>query len=434
MHSQLPNNVQAETSLLSSIFIKNDILADVIGILKPTDFYNASNQVIFKKMLELFIKNIPLDIITISNSLDSELLKSIGGITYLSQIAGASYTTVNYKEYCKIIKELSNKRSIIKSCELALSKIQDAEVKSKEIISSLESSFLKLSKEDEEGTINSLKLMEDTLNFIEEGYKLEGKIRGITTGYKPLDNATNGFIKGDLFIIAARPSMGKTALVMNILNKIPKENNAVLYELEMTKQKIGVRMLAPKTLLNSKDLARGNIKDSDFVSLIEKADSIAEKDNIYINTKSDLSIGEIMADAKKIKLKHGLDLLFIDHLGKIKADNPKATKYEQIGQVSQGLKNIAKELDVCVIALSQLSRECERRNDKHPILSDIRDSGNVEQDGDEIIFLFRDDYYAEKEGRESKNPGILELMVAKNRDGECGRIDLRYNTACQLIK
>lgn len=430
----LPNDRIAEITLLSNIFNKNDIIVEVIGTLKPIDFYDKANEIIFNKMLELYTKNIPLDVITLSNNMDKELLKSIGGITYLSEITGYSPSTANYKSYIKLIKDLSDKRQIIISCQEALSEALENSTDTKQIIDKLETSFININKEEEqERTVNSSELMESTVMVIEEGYKRGGAIPGITTGYIPLDNATNGFNKEDLFVIAARPSMGKTALTLNVLSKLPKKYNAMLFELEMSKEKLGIRLLASKALRNSRDLARGKIKDKDFEVIMRKANEIATKDNIFINTKPNLSINEIRAEAKKIKIKHGLDVIFVDHIGKIKPDNLKSSRNDQIGQICNGLKAIAKELNVCVVVLSQLNRACEQRNNKRPMLSDLRDSGNVEQDADQIIFLYRDDYYAEREGRESSKPGILEILIAKNRDGEAGIIELYYNTEYQII-
>jgi len=286
---------------------------------------------------------------------------------------------------------------------------------------------------DQEGTVNSEQLMETTLNAIEKGYNEGGKITGISTGYNNLDSAMNGLVKQDLILIAARPSMGKTALIANILSNIPKESKILMHELEMSKEKIGIRLLAAKSLRNPQDLARGNINDNDFEILGKKCNEISAKDNLYLNCKAGLTFGEIRAEAKKIKLQHGLDILIVDNIGKIKPDNIKASRNDQLGQISEGLKSLAKDLDICVVALSQLSRACESRPDKHPQLSDLRDSGNLEQDADTILFIYRDDYYAERENRESKKPGVMEIMVAKNRDGECGALELAYITKYQLI-
>lgn len=429
----LPTNIGAEKEFLSMILKDNDILAEAIGQLRPGDFSIKPHFVIYKKLLQMYSKNIPIDLTTVANSFGTEILQSIGGVTYLSELYTAAISTAGFKQYIRIIKDLSNKRKIIKSCIEAVENAYEKDAETKNIIDKLENCFISMNEYEQESTINSYELMDSTINLIEENYKNGGRITGISTGYKPLDNAINGLIKQDLVLIAARPSMGKTALTMNIISNIPKEYNVMLFELEMSKEKLGIRMLAPKALINPQNLARGKIRDRDFAVITTKANEIVSKNNFFLNCKSGLSLGEIRAEAKKIKIKHGLDVIFIDHIGKIKPNNPRASRNDQIGQISEGLKNLAKDLDVCVVALSQLNRDCEKRPDKHPQLSDLRDSGNLEQDADSILFLYRDDYYADRENRDSEKPGVLEIMVAKNRDGEVGLLELTYNTDYQII-
>lgn len=275
--------------------------------------------------------------------------------------------------------------------------------------------------------------MESTINMIEQGFKDGGKIRGVPTGFRKIDEAINGMMQGDLIIIAARPSMGKTAVVMNILNNLPTGTNGAIFEMEMSEEKLGVRMLAPKALLNSMDLGKGRVKADDFKTIMYKADEIANKNNVFINCKAGLSVSEIRAEAKKIKIQHGLKAVFIDHIGLVRPNDLRGTRNDQIGQISKDLKAMAKDLEVCVIALSQLSRACESRPDKHPMMNDLRDSGNIEQDADAILMLYRDDYYAERENRESATPNIMDILIAKSRDGEAGIVKLFYNTKYQLI-
>lgn len=429
----LPNNKSVEMALIADIFKKNDIMADCIGKLKPNDFYYKPHENIYSKLMDLYKKSISIDLITFTNNINKETLKGVGGITYLSEIIASEAITSNFKQYLNIIKELSVKRELIKACQNALSEVYSEEIEAKSVIDTLETKLMNTGDTEENKTINLEKLMQDSISLIEDGYKSGGKITGITTGYRRMDNAINGFMKGDLVVIAARPSMGKTALVMNILNNFPIENKAALFEMEMSQGKLGIRMLAPKTLINSNDLSRGQIKDEYFNLILQKANEISLKNNVYINCKAGLSVSEIKAECKKIKIQNDLQLIFIDHIGKIKPDNLKDTKNNQIGQISEGLKNMAKDLDICVVVLSQLNRAVEARQDKRPMLSDLRDSGNIEQDADAILMLYREDYYAERENTQSKTPGVLEIMVAKNRDGQAGLIKLFYNTKYQII-
>jgi len=433
MDKPLPNNKAVEATLIADIFLSNDIMVDCIGTLKAEDFYYKPHEIIYSTLLGLYKKNIPLDLPIFINNIKKETLSSIGGITYLTEIVGSEVSTYNYKEYIKIINNLSIKREVIKACNEAMSMAYGEETDIRNVIDSLETKILNTSDIDEEKTANSEDLMIESINIIENGYKNGGQLLGTSTGFKALDNAINGFVKGDLVIIAARPSMGKTALSMEMLNKLDPDKKGAIFEMEMTKGKLGIRMLAPRTYINPQNLSKGLIKDTDFKVILKEAGEIAFKNNIFINCRTRLSVAEIGAEAKKIKIRNGLDIVFIDHIGKVRPDNPKATKNDQIGQISDGLKNMAMDLDICCVVLSQLNRDVEKRPDKHPVMSDLRDSGCIEQDADEILMLYRDDYYAESEGRQSKNPGVLEILVAKNRDGFRGALKLYYNTNYQII-
>jgi len=433
MDNQLPSNKEVEIALIANIFLKNDIIADCIGTLKKNDFYYNSHKVIYSKLVELYKKSTSIDLLIFINNISKETLKSIGGITYLSEIVGSEVSTVNYIQYIKTVKNLSIKRELIKACQEALNMAYGEEVDIRGVIDTLETKIHSASDISEEKTVNLEELMTQSIDLIDNGYKNGGQLLGTTTGYKLLDNAINGFVKGDLCIIAARPSMGKTALSMEMLNKLPLGKKGLLFEMEMPKGKLGIRMLAPRTCINPQDLSKGLIKDTDFNVIQKEAEKMAFKNNVFINCRTGLSVSEIKAEAKKIKIQNGLDVIFVDHIGKVRPDNPKATKNDQIGQISEGFKNMAMDLDICCVVLSQLNREVERRTDKHPIMSDLRDSGCIEQDADEILMLYRDDYYAEREGRKSNRPGLLEVLVAKNRDGNVGAIKLYYNTNYQII-
>jgi len=417
------------------LFIKNDLIAELVTQLKSQDFYNNQHQVIFSKMVEMYSKDIPITIQTLINSLNKDILQGIGGMTYIAEVGTAAVTIQNFMYLLKVIKELSHKRNIIKGCMNAIDEAFTGDIESINIVDELETNFITMNNiKDGESTINAAELMELTLNSIEEGFNNGGKLKGITTGYNNLDNALGGLVKQDLILIAARPSMGKTALIINIIDNIPNNKKVLFHELEMSKEKIGIRLLASKTLKNPRELSDGTINPNDFGLITDKCNEVSDKDNLFLNCKAGITIGEIRAEAKKIKLKYGLDILIVDHLGKIKPDNLKLSRNDQIGQISEGLKNIGKELDITVIALSQLSRQCEMRPDHHPQISDLRDSGNLEQDADIIMFLYRDDYYAERESdRERKKPNKLEIMIAKSRDGEVGMLELDYITSIQKI-
>ena len=428
----LPHDLESEKILLSAIMKKNDTISDIIDIVSYKDFYNSTHSFIFQTFTEMYNKNIPIEIISFANYIGQDKLKSIGGITYLSTIIEA-YITGNVKYYAELIKEKSNKRNIIETCQNALEKAYAETAPTVEIVENIENSFLNMNELDEEKTVNLNEMMLSTVNSIEENYKNGGTIVGTTTGYQDLDKATNGMIPGDLWIIAARPSMGKTLLTLNMARHLPKNKKAIIFELEMTKEKLGNRFISAMTGLNSIDISRGKVADNEFTEIINACNAFTTKDNLFINCKSGIGLSYIRSEAKRIKLKYGLNVIFIDHIGKIRPSNLRASRNDQLGEISEGLKTLAKDLNVTVVALSQLSRACEARTDKRPQLADLRDSGNLEQDADTVMMLYRDDYYAERENRESKKPNILEAFIPKNRDGEVGGIEFYCNLEKQLI-
>lgn len=426
----LPNNLQAESDLIGNLVIDNKKIIDVISMLTPEDFYNGVNQIIYKAICDMYKNDTPIDITTLAAHLGEEGLRSIGGITKLSELVGSTLSG-NVKTYAEIIKKLSIQREIIKSCSNAIEAAY-SEQDPDEILSTLESKFVKTTV-NKEKTYSIEEVLTDTVLSIENNYQNGGKIAGISTGYRKIDNAINGLVKGDLLIVAARPSMGKTAFILNIAKNVDRKNKVAIFEMEMSKEKIGARLLACKAGINATDLPRGKINANDFTKLVSVSNHYVAKDNIYINTDSSLSIYDIKTECKRLKLKYGLDIVIVDHLGYIKPTNPKMQRVQQVGEITKIAKAIAKELDVSVVLLSQLSRAVEQRQDKHPQLSDLRDSGNIEEDADTVLFLYRDDYYAEREKREKKAPDTIEVGIGKNRDGEVGWLTLKFLKEYQLI-
>jgi len=381
-------------------------------------------------MICMFTKDIPIEVESLFNFMGQDKISAIGGITYISQLISTELTN-NSLFYAKIVKEKSDKRKIIRSCTEAIEKAYE-NTDTSEIIEDVENSFISFQNMEQEKTVNYEELMYSVMEDIDRKFKSGSDIPGIKTGFNNLDKSTNGYQKGDLWIIAARPSMGKTLLNLNLLAELPKENNALMFELEMVKEKIGNRILAAKSKVHSKILARGKLTENEFRDVSFYCNEIVKKDNVYLNCKTGIGLGYIRSEAKKIKLKYGLDVIFIDHIGLLKGTNPHNRNLE-IGELTAGLKAIAKDLNVCMVVLSQLSRACEMRGDKHPMLSDLRDSGNLEQDADTVMMLYRDDYYAERENRESDKPNTLEVFIAKNRDGEVGGLEFYCDLEKQYL-
>lgn len=421
----LPHNLEAEINILGSILIENDIINDISEILISEDFYSKPNKILYSKMLDMHYKNIAIDTVTLSNTLGTENLKAIGGISYITEIASSVITISNFKSYADIVKDKAKRRKVIQVCHEALEEAKEKDIKS--IAVKLEDALLEINSTKKEEIFTDEELMNDTLAVIQKNYENGGEIPGMKTGLKSLDKATNGLKRGELIVIAGRPSMGKTCLALNIGSNMGKKVG--LFELEMGKEDLGMRRLAAKTLINGYKLQQGKMNDKEWERLSTRANEMAYKNNVFTDTSSCLTMLEIKSKCKKIKIKYGLDVVIIDHIGLIEPSNKNESKNNQISEITRQAKIIAKDLDVAVICLSQLSRAPETRTDKRPILSDLRDSGSIEQDADLIMFVYRDEYY----DNETEDKGIMEVIIGKQRNGKTGTLRYAYKPEYQLI-
>lgn len=427
--NSVPQNLESEREVIGSILNNNDSICDVIDILKPDDFYNSAHEFIYKTILEMYSNNIPIDLVTIANHIGQEKIKAIGGITYISGLVSSVINSNNAKKYAEIVKDKSDRRRIIRGCTEALQEARDEQKNIKGVIGCLEDKLLNLGTNKSEKILTDEELMEKTLNMIQSNYEAGGEIPGISTGLKNLDKATGGVRKGDLVVIAGRPSMGKTMFSLNVADNIAIKNKVAIFELEMSAEKLGSRRLAAKSLINATKLPRGDMSSEEWVRLTKRASEIATKNNMFTDTTPGIMMTEIRAKCKKIKIKYGLDVVIIDHLGLLTPTNAKESRVQQVSEITRQGKILAKDLDVVVIMLSQLSRACEQRNDKRPMLSDLRESGSIEQDADLVMFMYRDEYY----NKESEKKGILECIIAKQRDGRTGTLEFSYMAEYQRI-
>jgi replicative DNA helicase len=426
---QLPQNIEAEKEVLGSIIKDNKCLYDVIEIVKAEDFYKDIHNIIYTTMVNMFSKNIPIDMITLANMLGADKVQAVGGITYLSNLVGGIAATSNAKEYAKIIKQKADKRKIIKACTEALETAYQEETDIKKTVAELEDNLMNLGTSKENLIKTDAELMRKTIEVIEENYKNGGGITGIPTGYDYIDKSINGLGKGRFVVIAGRPGMGKSALALNIGQNVSEHSNVLMFSLEMGDIELGIRRLASKTLINSGKMSKGNIEDEEWARLINKADAISSVGGMYTCDSGGITLHDIKAQAKKVKIKHGLDVIIVDHIGLITSTLNTENKVRQMEEITRFMKMLAKELDVCVIGLSQLSRDVERRPDKRPVLSDLRDSGTIEQDADVVLLAYRDEYY----NAESEEKNVIELNIAKNRTGRTGVIKLAWRGEYQKI-
>jgi replicative DNA helicase len=423
----LPKNYEAEVEILGSILKNNNNILEAVEIINDSDFYRDSHKHIYKAMFELYKENKTIDIVTLSTKL-APTLKAIGGITYITELFNTSIGN-SIKNHCELVKEASNKRQIIKSCNMALEAAYKQESNAKEIVSEFENSLLDLEKEKNK-LISSSELIEKTIGFIENNYRKGGGYIGMECGIKTIDSATDGFIKKDLVVLAGRPSMGKTLLAMQIAKGLSKKNKVALFELEMNDENLGIRLLSNKTKINGVRLRRGDLQDTEWGQVANAAASLSQS-NLWVDTSSTQTIYDIKSKCKKMKLRHGLDCVIVDHIGLLEGSKNISQENRNllIGEITRQAKIIAKELDVNVILLSQLSRKVEERADKRPMMSDLRESGNIEQDADLILFVYRDEYY----NPDTENKNIMELIVAKQRNGKTGKLDLYCDLKTQTI-
>ncbi len=420
-----PHDPEAEQAVLSSILMDKEAIITASEILKPEDFYNPANQAVFEAARELFAKNIPIDAITIKDKLiEKGVFEEIGGLPYIASITSASANSVNIKHYADIVEG----KSILRSLISASSEISGHSYKSDEDVNQIldlaEKSIFDISQKRHTGSaVHISDITVSVFEKIEEAYANGKKITGIPTGFMDFDFKTAGLQPSDLILIAARPSMGKTALALNIVQNaaIRQGIPVAVFSLEMSSNQLVNRILCSEAMVDAQKVKTGNLTEDDWPKLIEAMGPISEAP-IYIDDTPGITPMELRAKCRRLKIEHGIGLVVIDYLQLMSSDSGRDSRQQEISEISRSLKAIAREMDVPVIALSQLSRACEQRSDKRPMLSDLRESGAIEQDADIVAFLYREEYYFPD--TEKKNQA--ELIIAKQRNGPTGTVDLMW--------
>ncbi|WP_300259705.1 DnaB-like helicase C-terminal domain-containing protein [Clostridium sp.] len=426
-NKQLLYSIESEEAILGTITANNKYMLKVIGELEEKDFYNSKNQMIYRAMCNLYKNSISFDVVVLSEKLSNEVKN--GAIT-LTDIAEKT-SHIDYGtllSHVKIVKEKSRERKLVNACHRVIS--SEGNVNSK--INYLQNELLEVNQVNRKDSIKNISdVMFDTLEGIENTYNNEMGVRGFKTGILSLDKVMNGLNKKDFIVFGARPSMGKTAFSLAILNNI--EVNTLYIQLDMSTEGMGQRLLAMNSGIENTVLARGKLNNNEWDKVRDTFNYItAKKKNIFIYEPSSITINEIRLVAKEVQLKHGLDVIIIDHIGKIKPST-KGTRYEQMNVISNELKVIAKELNIAMVGLCQLSRATEQRSDKRPFLSDLRDTGSIEQDTDVIGLLYREGYYKAREEGTDIQDDVLEINFAKNRNGRTGAIYFDYNLPTQRL-
>lgn len=422
-----PHNLEAEQSILGGLMVDSFAWDQVSSIITEDDFYKIAHRKIYNVIAELYAKSQPIDIITVSNLLtEKKELESIGGPAYLAEVMNSTPTAAHIESYAKIVHEKALLRTLIHlSGEIIEKSYSEGYETVEAFLDEVEGQIFDIAeKKKTQGLTGAAELIRESMNRLTELFERKAEFTGITSGFKQLDKMTSGFQPGELTIIAARPSMGKTAFSLNIAqNVILREKKSLAYfSVEMGKEQLMMRLLASEARVNLSDLRIGHLADSAWPRLIDKASQLAEA-RLFIDDTSGISPFEIRAKCRRLKAQHGLDIIMIDYLQLMDLKQKVESRERAVSEISKTLKAIAKELSIPVVALAQLNRGVEGRSDRRPMLSDLRESGSIEQDADVIMMLYREDYY-DRDNPDVK--GLSEVIIGKQRNGPTGTVKLRW--------
>lgn len=420
----MPNSLEAEQSVIGSMIMDKDAIVAASEILISEDFYHKQYGVLFDSMTELFNSGEPVDLVTLQNKLkEKDVPPEVSSLEYIGNLVAAVPTSANVKYYANIVKEKSVLRNLIKVTEGIENQCYLGKDGLEDILADTEKSIFDLLQNRSGGDFVPIRqVVINALDKIEQASKAKGTVTGIATGFVDLDYRTSGLQPSDLILVAARPSMGKTAFVLNIAQYAAFRSNltTAIFSLEMSKEQLVNRLFSLESRVDAQVLRNGNLSDADWEKLIEGA-GVVGRSNLIIDDTPGISISELRSKCRKYKLEHDLKLIIIDYL-QLMTGNGKSSesRQQEISDISRSLKSLARELQVPVVALSQLSRAVEQRPDKRPMMSDLRESGAIEQDADVIMFIYRDDYY----NKDTERKNIAEIIIAKQRNGPIGTVEL----------
>ena len=422
-----PHDVEAEQAVIGSMLTDKDAVMLAVERIKGEDFYRDDNKAIFEAMISLYNKSEPVDLITVKDELESmSLFDKIGGMEYLALLPSKVPTTANAQKYIEIVKEKSMLRNLIKSANEIIDLGYDGTEEVEDIMNSAEKKIFDLIQNRNKSGYSPIKdVLIESFTKLEELYNRKQHITGVPTGFSELDYITTGLHGSELILLAARPAMGKSAFALNIAaNAALKTGTPVaIFNLEMSKEQLVDRMLSSEAMVDSNKIRTGKLEEEDWSKLASVIGPLSES-NIFIDDTPGISIMEIRTRCRKLKMEKNIGLIIIDYLQLVQGSNSRknGTREQEIAEISRSLKILAKELNVPVIALSQLSRAVDSREDHRPVLSDLRESGSIEQDADIVMFLYRDDYY----NKDSEDKDMTEVIIAKHRGGSTGKVKLLW--------
>ena len=419
----LPHSIEAEQSVIGSMIMNRDAIVTASEIITGDDFYQQQYGIVFEAMVELYNENKPVDLVTLQNRLkELDVPPEISSMEFVGELVAAVPTSVNVKYYAEIVSEKAMLRKLIKTTEEIANTCYLGNERTQEILEITEKKILDLVQRKSSDEFVPIKdVVLNAIEKIEKASRTKGSVTGIPTGFIDLDYKMSGFQPSDLILVAARPSMGKTAFVLNIAQYMAFKSGVTtaIFSLEMSKEQLVNRLLSLESKVDSQSIRTGNLEDEDWAKLIEGANIIGSS-NMIIDDTPGISISELRSKCRKYKLEQNLGVIFIDYLQLMSGSGRSESRQQEISDISRSLKALARELSVPVVALSQLSRAVEQRPDHRPMLSDLRESGAIEQDADVVMFIYRDDYY----NKDSENKNIAEIIIAKQRNGPIGTVNL----------
>ncbi len=421
-----PHSIEAERGVLGSILLDKDGILQVTNLLAPDDFYDPAHGIIYAAMLDLFVRNRPIDSITVREVIDDQKkLESIGGDIFLGDLMISVFTSANIYQYAQIVKNKSVLRKLIKAGTEITQAWFDEVSETTDLLEKAEKSLFSVTQTFIQNKLTPIK---DILNARYEEFAAihadpnMAQHSSIAIGYSSFDYKLGGFKRGDLIILAARPSMGKSALALNFAQNVAgKGKHVAIFSLEMSKEQLTDRLIAAAMAVDSWKLQKGKLSEDEFARMGDALETLSRSKIYMDDSPAGAGLVELKSKARRLKMESGLDLIIIDYLQLMSSGNS-MNRVQEVSEISRGLKSLARELDVPVVALSQLSRALESRPDKRPMMSDLRESGSIEQDADIVMMIYRDDYYNEF----SESPGVVNVLIRKNRNWPTGQVDLKF--------
>ncbi|MDU1707731.1 MAG: replicative DNA helicase [Anaerococcus vaginalis] len=428
---QMPSDISSEMAIIGCIITKSETIDQAIQLVKPYEFYDSRCQRIYKTLVNMYQKDIKIDEVSLISKLKSEnILEEVGGEQFIVEITLSSFYTPNMDQYCENVKEKALLRALISACDEIVGKSYEQKKDAKEVIEMAESKIFEISQKNlEKGLVRVSETMDETIKQLELLSLNEGKITGVTTGISSVDDKLSGLQNSQLILLAARPAMGKTALGLTMAwNAANAGKSVAFFSLEMSTYQLNQRLISMVSMIDLEKIITGNLEADEWIEIINAITTIKEKE-IYVDETAGITLSELRSKCKRLKAEEGLDLIVIDYLQLMTGEGRFDNRQQEIAQISRGLKSLSKEINCPVLSLAQLSREADKRSDHKPILSDLRESGAIEQDADVVMLLYREDYYDVDD-----NPNVAKVILAKHRNGPTGLMELFFHKQCTTFK